>query len=289
MVGHARSGTTWAHELLTAHPQVTGVFESWLFTTSNGVMPLLAGEAHWEGGALARTAAHVGRRRGLGQLVSHERVVADLRRLCAGWLAEAVGPEHRFLVEKGPVDHYEQLDALFPHARYLHLLRDGRDVAVSTYAASRSWAPEVRPHLGRGPAGAAQGWAEEVRRIRRFAGRVGGRLREFRYEDLRREPTRTAGEMFAFCEIPVGSEQLAAIVHAHDFDRLYVPDEQSFRRAGRIGDWRARFSLLDALRFERAAGGLLRELGYEDDRWWWLRRPPWSAGRGRVARRANDS
>ena len=38
VVGAARSGTTWVYDILTSHPQVAGVRESWLFTekTSGG-------------------------------------------------------------------------------------------------------------------------------------------------------------------------------------------------------------------------------------------------------------
>ena len=42
---------------------------------------------------------------------------------------------------------------------------------------------------------------------------------------------------------------------------------------GRVGEWRERFGIPDARRFERIAGATLRATGYEPDRRWWLRRP----------------
>jgi hypothetical protein len=30
--GRARSGTSWVYDMFHAHPQVAGVFESWIFT-----------------------------------------------------------------------------------------------------------------------------------------------------------------------------------------------------------------------------------------------------------------
>ena len=44
-------------------------------------------------------------------------------------------------------------------------------------------------------------------------------------------------------------------------------------RAGRVGEWRERFGIRDARRFERSGGATLVDTGYELDRRWWLRQP----------------
>lgn len=90
VVGSARSGTTWVLDAYRTHPLVAGVFESKLFARPHGLSGLLHDD-HWSG-----------RRSGLGVLTSRDEVVEVVRELASGWLAGALRPEHRFLVEKTP-------------------------------------------------------------------------------------------------------------------------------------------------------------------------------------------
>ena len=55
---------------------------------------------------------------------------------------------------------------IFPEARVIHCLRDGRDVAVSIQAAARSWAPQWRDRMGRNTFAAARSWRKVVDQVR---------------------------------------------------------------------------------------------------------------------------
>ena len=98
------------------------------------------------------------------------------------------------------------------------------------------------------------------------------RFLEVRYESLRTEPFSNYRRIFDFCDIPYDDDILQAIFKKTDFDKNYNPNELGFRRGGRIGDWRLHFNLIDAWSYNYLAGDTLIELGYEESRFWWLRK-----------------
>src|SRR5207302_4815633 len=105
IVGQFRSGTTWVYDILTAHPEVGGAFESRLFTFADGIASLFT-PRHFE-----HQVELLGTPHGVGQLITRERLASDVRELASGWLAAALQPRHRFLVEKTP-DHYESMHVI---------------------------------------------------------------------------------------------------------------------------------------------------------------------------------
>jgi hypothetical protein len=90
-----------------------------------------------------------------------------------------------------------------------------------------------------------------------------------RYEDLQAGPSDAARRIFDFCEIPHDPRLIEDIAARTDFDQHFEGGEGEFRRRGRMGEWRERFGLLDALVFEHGSQAALKELGYESNRLWW--------------------
>ncbi len=88
------------------------------------------------------------------------------------------------------MQHLPLLERLFPDARYVHLIRDGRDTAVSFLSmpagiVTRSWAhPETAGEF-------ACQWRAEVEAARALGERVGDRYLEVRYEEPSRTPMRS--------------------------------------------------------------------------------------------------
>jgi hypothetical protein len=268
IVGMVRSGTTWAYDILTSHPEVAGALETALFNPMRG-LPVLMASYHWEPNLGDAPSS------GLQELMRRDEVVADLRELAAGWLARPLEPPHRFLVEKTPTHAYAmaEIGEVFPEARFIHVLRDGRDVAVSVLAASRAWAPVTwREHYATRFEDVGREWQIRVRAVRRAGRDLGPRFLEIRYEEMKADPAASARRLFDFCDIPHDEGQVSRAVDVTDFERNYDGGETSFRRRGLVGQWTERFSLRDAALFSRAAGQALVETGYERSRWWWLRR-----------------
>jgi hypothetical protein len=273
VVGVHRSGTTWVYDMLTAHPEVAGVFESELFSTELGVAPLFH-PGHWytDPELLERHREFLGRPFRLNQLLSRDEVLDDVRALTARWLATGLEPHHRFLVEKTPqhLQTMRLISEIFPGALFIHVVRDGRDVAVSAEAAARCWPlPGVtRPKRRR----AATRWARGVRAARKEAREGSIRYIEVRYEDLQRDAASELRRLLDFCGIAAADETIEAICAETAFESHGERGQSAFRRHGKVGEWRQRFGLLDRLIFDRAAGDLLVELGYEPSRRWWIPR-----------------
>jgi hypothetical protein len=151
-----------------------------------------------------------------------------------------------------------RLARLFPEARFVHILRDGRDVALSYQ--SVTWGPTTATE-------AAVTWRGHVRRGRRDGRRLGpDRYREIRYEELVADPEPLLRSLCAFLELEWDDAMLHhqasadAVIAATRFpaahQRLLLPPTRGLR------DWRRDMPERDVATFEMIAGDLLDELGY---------------------------
>lgn len=270
VVGEPRSGTTWVYDLLVFPDEVCGILESWLFTPGLGLGSLFD-RAHWDAERVEEVSRLAGRRLGLGQLLTRGELVEQVRTISADWLGRKLEPRHRFLVEKTPLHlHFvETIAEVYPEARFVHVLRDGRDVAVSVDAAARSWNPGWRPLDRRGIYRFAQRWRVAMGHASRLRELLGSRFLEVRYEDLGADPEGAVRRLYAFCGFPEG-DLASRAVEATDFRRYEGRGEDRFRRRGVRGEWRERLDRLDALLFQLGARDALVGRDYERSRLWWM-------------------
>jgi hypothetical protein len=161
---------------------------------------------------------------------------------------------------------------IYPKARFVHVLRDGRDVAVSVRAAARSWVPQWGQTFGRSITSTGQAWKHAIREARKSGQALGDLFLEIRYEEIKSNPYTSYRTLFDFCGIPYDDTIMETIFQATDFETNYRAKETGFRRGGRVGDWKDRFSFIDSIRFNLVAGDALIETGYETDRSWMFRR-----------------
>jgi hypothetical protein len=157
--------------------------------------------------------------------------------------------------------HLLLLRRLFPAAQYVHLIRDGRDAAVSFLSMPEGIAFETWAHP-RSAADFAALWRTEVARARRMGRRLGaGRYLELRYEDLVAEPEGVLERICAFAGLPY---EHAMTEHggSESEERAH---QRSLRRpvVSGLRDWRREMTPQDVGAFEGVAGDLLAELGYE--------------------------
>ena len=154
------------------------------------------------------------------------------------------------------------LERLFPTARYVHLVRDGRDAALSFLDVPQGIMTEGWGHP-RDAEGFARQWRTEVLAARALGRRLGaGRCLEVRYERLVEAPEETLRAVCDFAALPyepamlgyVGQSESARKPHQR---RLNQPPTPGVR------DWREAMGADDERRFEDVAGDLLRALGYE--------------------------
>jgi hypothetical protein len=180
------------------------------------------------------------------------------------------------------MQHLGLLERLFPSARYVHLVRDGRDAAQSFLSmpagvVTESW------HHPRSVADFACQWRTEVQAACALGRRVGARYHEVRYELLVAAPEAELRPICAFAELPFEPSMLD---YAGAVDLSEKPHQQSLAKPPTAGlrDWRETMTAADVRAFEEIAGDVLADLGYD------LRHPelataaPTRRGRTRLAR-----
>jgi hypothetical protein len=158
-----------------------------------------------------------------------------------------------------------RLHTLFPWVRSIHVIRDGREVALSAL----EWA-----HDGKGPsklsmwgeepvAVCALWWRWQVMTGRYDGARLGStRYREVRYHDLVEHPEARLRELAEFLELPDATEMAAYHVgmtsHRPGLSakKAWLPPTAGLR------NWRRDLSPRDQAMFEALAGDLLADLGY---------------------------
>jgi hypothetical protein len=157
------------------------------------------------------------------------------------------------------------LERLFPDARYVHLVRDGRDAALSFLSMPEGVVTKTWAHPKTAADFACQ-WRAEVVAARELGSRVGSaRYLELSYERLVAEPE---AELHRICDFAGLGYEPQMLDYAGNVDVSAKPHQQSLKRPPTAGlrDWRTELAPDDVSAFEEVAGDLLAELGYEADR-----------------------
>jgi hypothetical protein len=154
--------------------------------------------------------------------------------------------------------HVDELAAVWPDARFVVLVRDGRDVTVSLlgvpFGPNNVWS-------------AARFWADGIRRGREAAERYPDRVTTVRYEDLVADPAAEAERLCAFLGLGFDEEMLA--IEETDPARLDPGKAAWFTglaagiNAAGVGKWKTELSPRDQRLFSALAGPELESLGYE--------------------------
>ena len=272
IVGCPRSGTTLLRDLLRSHPNLTFPRESRFipeFYRAYGD-PASDQEA-WQ---LARRILSFPRVAKLWKITAEPADFAGCRsfgavtrRVFEIWAAKEGKPRWG---DKTPqhVRDIPLLLRLFPDGQVIHIVRDGRDVAVS-------W---LRTHFDPGNLyAAARLWKEMVTKGRNDGALLPpGTYFELRYESLLAEPEATMRNLCAFLDEPYVPEVLTpsrGVRRAGKTSRELTSHRRSFRErtdplfhdtivSKNTGGWRTGLSLRQRALFESVAGGLLGELGY---------------------------
>jgi len=177
--------------------------------------------------------------------------------------------------EKTPrnISRIAEIFRCFPGARFVHVLRDGRDVACSlrTHPRHKVVDGKLVPTGFRKPiAGCARRWVRDIESSRRWWGDP--RFLTVRYEDLVLDPRPVLERVMAL----VGEEwDEAMLAHAaadspfRDATRFAQnPEALAAVNTSSLGRWQRDLDERDRRTFKRIAGPLLVELGYAKDDGW---------------------
>lgn len=298
---HRRSGTTWLAAMLNSHPELHMRNEGWMFNQRGCSFPTWLDESRFRAWAESREA----RGTWLRDLTADDAARVVRRGMLRALMEEATRRETwkqfnqlRWIGDKTTMFYTRQIDALFdlfPDARFLSMIRDGRDAVVSNLfllLRERNF-HELPPHCSaegqhaadRLAAGQTEGslfgaellrhltqqWVESVygaRRAERLYGEVGG-FCQVRYEDLVSQPEQQLARVLSWLGVAADETRVRTIVADNVFERnaggRHPGEEDPLAewRKGVVGDWRNRFSSEDKQVFKAVAGTLLVELGYE--------------------------
>ncbi|HEY9458183.1 MAG TPA: sulfotransferase, partial [Gaiella sp.] len=160
------------------------------------------------------------------------------------------------------MQHLPVLERLFPDARYVHLIRDGRDAALSFLSVPAGLMTEGWGHP-RDARGFACQWATEVIAARVLGARVGpSRYLELRYEALVADTEAALRAICAYADLVYDPGMLDYVGRTDSARKAHQQRLNEPPRAG-VRAWRTEMSDDDRRRFEEVAGALLDELGYE--------------------------
>ena len=267
IVGNDRSGTTMLRLILDRGPDVAIPPESMFLTDF--------GDAFERGQPRDATAAAAF----MDEVWHHPKVrLWELPGPAPTVPAGLTGPEaYRFVVEapfrayaakhgkprwadKTPhyVHHVDHLLAVWPRARFVVLVRDGRDVTLSLrrmpFGPNNAWA-------------AAPWWARGIRAGEQAQSAHPGQVLTVRYEDLAGAPAELVPRICEFAELRYTPEMLA--LEDADPSKI-VPDQASWFptlfdgiNTTAVGRWQREMSVRDQRVFAARAGAELERLGYD--------------------------
>jgi hypothetical protein len=277
VVGSPRSGTSLLGRMIEAHPQLLILHETqWIphyfqerlgVSAEGGVLPELV--AHVLGHRRFRTIAKWGvSPREIEALVPPGRstLYADF----VSALFDLCGRAQRKPLVGDKTPEYARtigiLHGLWPRAKFVHIIRDGRDICLSALDWKRKSTrmAELFPTWEQEPVlTAAFWWTRNVREARDRGRPLGpGLYYEVRYELLVTRPAEEAARLCAFLQVPYDASVLSFHegrtrnepgLSAKDAWLPITPD---------LRNWRTQMPAGDTELFEAAAGDLLEELGY---------------------------
>lgn len=270
--GAPKSGTTWLQRVLDAHPHIQCSGEGHFIDKFS--VPLAALLRDYAG--LMNQAAE-----GIyeGKPYYAPLTQKDLDRLVRNFvhdrlMGRAPGPDIRWIGDKTPGYALElpSLLRLFPQGRFIIIMRDPRDVAMSRIHHARRGGHGSRVQEGSDArldfvryAGAA--WLDTVTSVAAFADANPGIVHIVRYEAMLQDTAGEAGKIFRFLDVDHDEALLGEISRATSFEAMTgrKPGEESltsFLRKGVARDWVGRLEAQALAVLDEVCGDAMRANGY---------------------------
>lgn len=266
-VGSGRSGTTLLRTIFDGHPDLAVAMEPQFM----GTVARQRGRLEQNGFDAATFLEIINANSNYRRLdLDPSEVESSIARAAPSSAAEAVRIVMGVFAERegkplygdktpGYVVQLRELAGMFPEARFVHLIRDGRNVALSYL--ERPWGPAT---VGE----AALYWRSRVSRGRASGTALGdGRYLEAKYEALVTDPETEVRRICTFLDLDFApqmleyrraAEEFIATSHQPEaFTALVRPPTSGLR------DWSNAMSQSDVALFEAIAGDLLVDLGYQ--------------------------
>ncbi|MDQ3438460.1 MAG: glycosyltransferase [Actinomycetota bacterium] len=312
VVGEMKSGTSWVMWMLDSHPEVFCSGEGCFFgrhQETEDIPVILDPTPSLRNGLLGCEGLRIWRSfmwNYWGKQGDAEEDLRNLTRLAVDYymLQGSAQSGKRIVGDKSPLhtDHVDEIFELYPKAKVIHVVRDGRDVAVSLMhhfwnlskdahaegiydlepeelAKRDAYRKDPEAFLASGQSIFVE---ERLRQMAvRWNRRTGKASREgtelfgenflqLRYEDLLLSPEESMQSAFELLGANSDADTVSRCVQNNSFERTTgrprgTEESESFFRKGVAGDWRTPFTQRDREVYEQVAGRTLVEMGYSLD------------------------
>ncbi len=258
--GCGRSGTTLVRVILNAHPEICCGPESDLFRPQPLHLPRLAQRFDLDLDRLELLAASSSCR---AEFVDRFAEICCLQSGKSRWAEKT--PDNVFSLE--------WIFGCFPKAKFIHVLRDGRDVACSLRNHPRYRLENGRRvplNTNRPIPKCAARWRESLVAAKPFAAEPG--FYTVKYESLIASPRETIASLLEFLGVPWHDN----VLRHSEVDTVFR-DPAAFPQNPEAimpitkdasGRWKRDLSAEEKLRFKEVAGDLLVEWGYAENHDW---------------------
>ena len=185
-------------------------------------------------------------------------------------------PEAKLFCDRSPGGNVQMIHELFPQACIVIIVRDGRDICISTaFMREKNFGKRefLFPHNGAyqfDPTylkAMAQIYAHFVTGYYELQNQFPDLVMILRYEDLLTDTSSWMEKVFGFFKVSMDESQLAKICSMHSFESETArkpgeEDRLSFARKAVVGDWKNYFSEESSDLYMEEAGDALRLAGY---------------------------
>lgn len=269
IIGAQRSGTTLLRYILSSHPRIyippeSNFIPRYFGSSPNGTISRKRAIEIVEG-ILTYRMFFKDWKQGYP---NPEHLVDSLPHRTPEYLLDALYSQYAALFDaprwgdKTPIysDYIDLLTEIFPKAQFIHIIRDGRDVALSmlnAYKGIRFFYVDIYY--------AAYVWNYRVNNARRSGGRIGqGKYYELHYEDLTADPVNEIKMICDFLDEDYDESMTAPHSTAAEFhhsEGIHAGTRKHLNTDS-VGKWKTRMSMEDLQLFQNVAGQLLADLGY---------------------------
>jgi hypothetical protein len=188
---------------------------------------------------------------------------ADFVRVVMESVAQKQGARRWAVYDPDNVLHLERLKAGIPNALFLHIIRDGRDIALSLKKmggfSPLPWDRSETPSL----VATALYWEWMVRNGRKGGSKFPDDYMETGYENLIVKPRETLEKLGTFLKHDLNYDQIlkSGLGRLSESNSSFR-EESSAERMNPMGRWKQRLSPVNVAAIEAAVGDCLEEYGY---------------------------
>ena len=196
------------------------------------------------------------------KLMAECRTGGDFIRIVMDEMAQEQGVQRWAVYDPDDVLHVPRIKADLPDALFIHIIRDGRDIALSLRKMGE-YRPFPWSRRPRGLLETALYWNWMVDTGRRHGKQIPADYIEIHYEDLVTDPLRTLATLGQFLDHDLNYERIqnASLGRLRESNSSFR-DEANRTRLKPVNRWKERLSGLEVAELEAVVGTGLEESGY---------------------------